>query len=123
VFTMVGAYAINNSMLGVWIALVAGIVSFFMQENEFPVAPLILGMVIGGLLEQNFMQAMIAQRGDLTAFFGRPIAAGLGVLAILIWLSPIVAALRRRRRRRDGPPGAGAPQDVARPRTPDEALS
>lgn len=107
---LVGAFAINNSMLGVWIALVAGVVSFFMQENDFPVAPLILGMVIGGLLEQNFMQAMIAQRGDLTAFFGRPIAAGLGVLAILIWLSPIVAALRRRRRAR---PAAGAPGEAS----------
>jgi TctA family transporter len=95
---IVGAFAINNSMFGVWIALVAGVVSFFMQENDFPVAPLILGMVIGPLLEQNFMQAMIAEQGDLTAFFGRPLAAGLGVLAIVIWLSPIIAALKRRRR-------------------------
>ncbi|MFP3345305.1 tripartite tricarboxylate transporter permease, partial [Halomonas sp. SIMBA_159] len=68
IFTMVGAYAINNSMMGVAVALVAGIVSFLMQENDYPVAPLILGMVIGTLLEKNFMQAMIAQQGDLTAF-------------------------------------------------------
>jgi TctA family transporter len=79
---------------------VAGIGSFIMQENDYPVAPLVLGMVIGTLLEQNFMQAMIAQRGDLTAFFSRPIAAGLGLVTILLWISPIVAAIRNHQRRR-----------------------
>ncbi|MBP5858598.1 tripartite tricarboxylate transporter permease [Marivibrio halodurans] len=98
VFTMVGAYAINNSMMGIATALAAGILSFFMQENDYPVAPLILGMVIGVLLEENFMQAMIAQRGDLTAFFGRPIAAVLGTVTILIWLAPIAAYIARRRK-------------------------
>lgn len=99
IFTLVGAYSINNSMMGVGVALAAGIGSFFMQENDFPVAPLILGMVIGTLLEQNFMQAMIAQQGDLTAFFSRPIAASLGVVTILIWVSPLVGAVRRWRNR------------------------
>jgi TctA family transporter len=103
IFTMVGAYAINNSMMGVVVALVAGIVSFLMQENDYPVAPLILGMVIGTLLEKNFMQAMIAQQGDLTAFFGRPIAATLGIIAIVIWIVPMISAIRRwRRAREDG---------------------
>jgi TctA family transporter len=100
IFTMVGAYAINNSMLGVVVALVAGIGSFLMQENDYPVAPLILGMVIGTLLEKNFMQAMIAKQGDLTAFFGRPIAATLGIIAILIWVAPMISAMRTRRRAR-----------------------
>ena len=98
IFTLVGAYAINNSMMGIMIALSAGILSFFMQENDFPVAPLILGMVIGALLEENFMQAMIAQSGDLTAFFSRPIAATLGAITISLWVSPIIAFLARRRR-------------------------
>lgn len=100
IFTLVGAFAINNSMMGVAIALIAGIGSFFMQENDYPVAPLILGMVIGTLLEKNFMQAMIAQQGDLTAFFSRPIAATLGVITILIWAAPVISAVRRRRQRR-----------------------
>ena len=62
---------------------------------------LILGMVIGSLLEENFMQAMIAHGGDLTAFFDRPIAAVLGVITILIWVSPIVSAVLKWRRSRD----------------------
>lgn len=100
IFAMVGAFAINNSLVGVTIALAAGVGSFLLQENEYPVAPLVLGMVIGTLLEQNFMQAMIARQGDFTAFFGRPIAAGLGILTILLWLGPVIAFVRRSRRAR-----------------------
>lgn len=97
-FTIVGAFAINNSMMGVTVALFAGIVSFLMQENDYPVAPLILGMVIGPIIEQSFMQGMIAENGDLSAFFSRPLAAGLGIFTILIWLGPIIAFLIRRYR-------------------------
>lgn len=102
-FTIVGAFAINNSMMGVTVALVAGVVSFFMQENDYPVAPLILGMVIGPIIEQSFMQAMIAQNGSLSAFFSRPLAAGLGILTILIWVSPLIAMIRSNQRRRRQP--------------------
>ena len=109
IFTMVGAFAINNAATGVMIALAAGVLSFFMQENDFPVAPLILGMVIGTLLEENFMQAMIARGGDLTAFFGRPIAATLGAITLAIWVLPIVTFIARRRRRAAGA-AAGQPQ-------------
>lgn len=100
IFTIVGAFAINNSLVGVGIALAAGIGSFLLQENDYPVAPLILGMVIGTLLEQNFMQAMIAQRGDLTAFFSRPIAAGLGIVTIMLWILPAIGFIRGWRRKR-----------------------
>lgn len=100
IFSIVGAFAINNSMMGVTVALGAGVVSFLMQENDYPVAPLILGMVIGPIIEQSFMQAMISQNGDLTAFFARPLAAALGIFTILIWVGPLVAMLRKHRRRR-----------------------
>lgn len=92
-FSVVGAFAINNSEFGILVAVVSGIVAFFMQENDYPVAPAILGLVLGALLENNFMQAMIAQRGDLTAFFSRPIAAGLGTLTILLWCGPLAGKL------------------------------
>lgn len=90
VFTIVGAFAINNSAVGIYTALAAGVVSFLMQENNFPVAPLILGLVIGRLLENNFMQGMIAKGGDITAFFDRPLAAALGTATLLIWATPIL---------------------------------
>ncbi len=100
VFCIVGSFAINNSIMGVSVILVLGFASFIMQENGFPVAPLILGMIMGELLEENFMQAMIAADGNILAFFGRPIAATLGVATILVWLSPmatmVIARLRQK---------------------------
>ena len=90
VFCIVGSFAINNSIMGVNVILALGFLSFFMQENGFPVAPLILGMIMGELLEENFMQAMIAANGSILAFFSRPIAATLGITTILVWLSPLI---------------------------------
>ncbi|MBL8382755.1 MAG: tripartite tricarboxylate transporter permease [Burkholderiales bacterium] len=96
-FCIVGSYAINNSVFDVGVMLVFGLVAYVMEENGFPVAPTILGVVLGGMLEENFIKAMIKSDGDLTAFFSRPIAATLGVITILVWLSPLVLKLLRRR--------------------------
>ena len=69
-----------------------------MEENGFPVAPAILGVVLGGMLEENFVSSMIKSDGRLLGFFERPIAAGLGVVTIVVWLSPLVIRLVRGRR-------------------------
>jgi len=97
-FCMVGAFAINNSAFDVGVMLVAGIIAFFMERNGFPVAPAILGLVLGGMLEENFATSLIKAEGNAWAFFERPIAGALGVFTILLWLSPLVIrALRRRK--------------------------
>jgi putative tricarboxylic transport membrane protein len=95
-FCVVGAFAINNSVFDIGVMLAFGLLAFLMEANGFPIAPTILGMVLGGMLEQHFVTSMIKAGGDLSAFFDRPIAAGLGVATILIWLTPGVIALTRR---------------------------
>ena len=102
IFCIVGSFAINNSIMGVSIILVLGFLSFIMQENGFPVAPLILGMIMGELLEENFMQAMIAADGNVLAFFSRPIAASLGIVTILVWFSPLLRMVFARIRQQVG---------------------
>jgi TctA family transporter len=97
IFCVVGAFAVTNSIYGVVIMFAFGIIGFVMEENGFPIAPLILGIVLGPMLEQNFVTSMIKAGGDFSAFFGRPIAAGLGVFTILVWLAPLVMLWRRRR--------------------------
>ena len=97
-FCIVGSFAINNSAFGIGIMLVLGVIGFLMEENGYPIAPAILGLVLGPMLEQNFITSMIKADGNLLAFFERPIAAGLGVLTIAIWLLPVVVALLSRRR-------------------------
>ncbi|KGJ06345.1 TctA family transporter [Paracoccus halophilus] len=90
---IVGAFAITNSLYGVWVMLVFGVIGFAMEECEVPIAPAILGLVLGPMLEKNFVTSMIKADGDLLAFFDRPIAAVLGVLTILFWLSPLIRAM------------------------------
>jgi TctA family transporter len=69
-----------------------------MERNNFPIAPAILGVVLGGMFEENFTTSMIKAEGNLLAFFERPIAAGLGVLTIIVWVFPLATALWRSRR-------------------------
>jgi putative tricarboxylic transport membrane protein len=88
-FCVVGSFAINNSLFGVVLMLVFGVAAFFMEENGFPVAPAILGMVLGSMLEEHFISSMIKADGRLLAFFERPIAAGLGALTILVLAWPL----------------------------------
>ena len=96
-FCVVGSYAINNSVFDVGVMLAFGLLAYLMEENGYPVAPAILGVVLGGMLEENFITSMIKSDGRLMAFFDRPIAAGLGVLTILVWLSPLAIKLWRAR--------------------------
>jgi putative tricarboxylic transport membrane protein len=97
-FCVVGAFSINNSVFDVGVMLAFGVLAYLMEANRFPIAPAILGVVLGGMLEQNFVTSMIKADGSLLAFFDRPIAAALGVVTILIWLSPLILRLWRRGR-------------------------
>ena len=89
-FCVVGAFAINNSVFGISVMLFMGVLAYIMESNGFPVAPTILGIVLGTMLERNFMSSMIKADGEFSGFFSRPIAATLGVIVILIWIIPLV---------------------------------
>ena len=97
-FCVVGAFAINNAVFDIGVMLVFGLLAYGMEANRFPIAPTILGLVLGGMLEQNFVTSLMKADGALGAFFARPIAGALGVVTILVWLSPL--ALRAARKRR-----------------------
>ena len=92
-FCVVGTFAINNSMFEVGIMLVAGILAYILEANKFPIAPAILGVVLGGMLEENFITSMIKSNGDLGAFLARPIALCLAAVCLLVWTWPLMAKL------------------------------
>nr|MBA2548120.1 tripartite tricarboxylate transporter permease [Burkholderiaceae bacterium] len=96
VFCIVGTFAINNSVFGVGVMLAAGVIAWLLEENGFPIAPAILGVVLGGMLEENFITSMIKADGNLIEFVSRPIAAVLAAVTVLVWSAPFV--LRRIRR-------------------------
>jgi putative tricarboxylic transport membrane protein len=96
VFCIVGSFAINNSTFGIGVMLALGLVAWLMEANGYPIAPVILGIVIGPLLEQSFMISMMIASGDPLAFFSRPIAAVLGTITVLVWAAPVGYWLARR---------------------------
>jgi TctA family transporter len=91
---IVGSFAITNSINAVVIMLFGGLLGWLMEENGFPVAPVILGLVLGEMLEQNFMTSMIKADGALAGFFSRPIAATLGIMTIATWAWMAFSLLR-----------------------------
>jgi len=98
-FCIVGTFAINNTVFDIGIMLVAGVIAYVLEANRFPIAPAILGVVLGGMLEENFITSMIKSDGNLTAFVGRPIAAGLAFLTFLVWFAlPLVRMLRAKKK-------------------------
>ena len=93
-FCVVGSYAINNTLFGVVVMVVAGVFAFFMERWGFPVAPTILGVVLGTMLEEHFFSSLIKADGRLLAFFERPIAGVLGVATVAIWAWWIAKSLK-----------------------------
>ena len=94
VFCIVGTFAINNSVFDIGVMLVAGVIAYLLEENGFPIAPAILGVVLGSMLEENFITSVIKAEGNLLEFVARPIAATLAAVTVLVWLAPIAAHLR-----------------------------
>jgi TctA family transporter len=95
-FCIVGSFAMTNSPYGILLMLIFGVVGCLMEENGIPVAPLILGLVLGELLEQSFMTSMIKSDGSFLVFFQRPIAGILGAATLAIWVIMVWRALQRR---------------------------
>ncbi|BBK43158.1 C4-dicarboxylate ABC transporter permease [Allostella vacuolata] len=95
-FCIVGAFAINNTVFGVGLMLAFGVLAYFMESNGIPVAPAILGIVLGAMLEDTFVSSMIKADGDLLGFFSRPISATLGVVTLLVWFAPLMIRTMRR---------------------------
>jgi TctA family transporter len=94
-FCVVGSFAMTNSVYGIIIMLILGVIAWIMEENGFPIAPAILGLVLGEMLEQTFMTSMIKSDGSFLAFFARPIAGTLGVITIALWAFMIWRGLNR----------------------------
>ena len=90
---------IETAIWGIVAVLLAlGLFGWFLEQHGIPVAPLILGLVLGEMLEQTFVQNMIKADGSVLAFFERPIAGALGVATIVIWVLMLARAFRPARR-------------------------
>ncbi|MEP7205774.1 MAG: tripartite tricarboxylate transporter permease [Casimicrobiaceae bacterium] len=96
-FSCIGVYSLSNSTFDVFTTAFFGLIGYFFIKLECEPAPLILGFVLGPLLEENLRRAMLLSRGDPTVFFTRPISLTMLVLAGLLLLTFILPAFRKKR--------------------------
>jgi putative tricarboxylic transport membrane protein len=97
VFCCIGVYSINNAPFDVVLAGTFGIIGYWLIKHEFEPAPMLLGLVLGPLMEENLRRAMLIARGDPTVFVTRPISAGLLLVALILLVLSALPTLRKRR--------------------------
>jgi putative tricarboxylic transport membrane protein len=97
VFALLGVYGVNRSLFDVGILGVFGVMGFAMRRLDFPVAPVIVGMILGPLAEVQFRRAIQITQGDLSVFYSRPIAATLFLIALAMLAAPLIVRLARPR--------------------------
>jgi putative tricarboxylic transport membrane protein len=86
--SLVGAYSVSNNMFSVWLVVIFGLVGFFMKELDLPVAPLVLGVVLGPLLEKSMVQTSALGQGNFMIMFQSPISVSILLLAVLLAVGP-----------------------------------
>lgn len=97
-FCCIGTYGISNSLFNVWLMLGCAVIGYFFIKIGVEPAPLLLGLVLGPQLEENFRRALLLADGDFTVFVRHPISAGLlAVVAILLLAMLSPAVLRKRK--------------------------
>jgi putative tricarboxylic transport membrane protein len=93
-FCLIGSYTIANSITDVLIMIIFGFVGYLMKKFEYEMAPMVMGLVLGPLMEKTFRTSMIMSHGSPAIFFRRPISMVLLVLAILVLISPFFTKKR-----------------------------
>ncbi|MEO0991935.1 MAG: tripartite tricarboxylate transporter permease, partial [Pseudomonadota bacterium] len=98
VLCIVGGYAPSQKMHDVWLIAGFGVAGYLLRKADYPLAPLVLALVLGPLMEKSFRQTMIAEQGNVLAFFERPLSATFLVLAVVFFLLPLLKYLRPNKR-------------------------
>ncbi|GAA1861336.1 tripartite tricarboxylate transporter permease [Asanoa iriomotensis] len=98
VFTLVGAYSIDNSMFNVWVMIAFGLLGYLFKKLDLPIAPLVLTLILGPILEDAIRQSMAIFDGDVTGFFKHPIALTIFAITAVV----IVFTARRSVPRSEG---------------------
>ena len=96
-FCLIGSYAISNSMFDIGVLIVSGIVGFGLRKFGYPVAPVILGLILGPMFESNLRRSLMLSKGDWSTFVTRPISLVFILIALFILVGPSLMRLLRRR--------------------------
>ena len=95
VLCIVGGFAPSQKMHDVWLIVGFGAAGYLLRKANYPLAPLVLALVLGPLMEKSFRQTLIAEQGNVLAFIERPLSGTFIAIAALFFLLPLLRYLRR----------------------------
>jgi putative tricarboxylic transport membrane protein len=96
-FCFIGALAARNNVNDLWMIVTFGVLGWLFEKYGFPIAPLVLGSILGPLAESNFMTTLISYQNDWTIFFTRPVSGIILVLSIIALIFPFLRTVWSRR--------------------------
>lgn len=100
VLCIVGGYAPSQKMHDVWLIIVFGVGGYLLRKADYPLAPLVLALVLGPLMEKSFRQTLIAEQGNVMAFVERPLSATFIAISIIFFLLPLLKHVKSAFRRK-----------------------
>jgi TctA family transporter len=96
-FCAIGVYSTNNNTWDIWVVGVFGIIGYVFNKLRLEPAPLLLGLILGPMMEENLRRALLLSRGDWSTFITRPLSAGLLVVSLLMLLVVLLPAVKKSR--------------------------
>jgi putative tricarboxylic transport membrane protein len=100
VICAIGAYTVHNSMFDVWMMMLFGVAGYAFKKLSYPLAPLVLAIVLGDRAEASFRQAMLVSQGDMSIFFSNTLVGSLTGLALALLFWPLASWLTAKARGR-----------------------
>ncbi len=91
VICAIGAYTVHNAMLDIWFMLLFGAIGYLFKKLDYPLAPLVLALVLGDKAEDSFRQAMLVSQGELSILWSNPLVGGISTLAFILLLWPLIS--------------------------------
>src|SRR6187455_634681 len=98
VICAIGAYTVHNAMLDIWFMLLFGVVGYVFKKLDYPLAPLVLALVLGDRAEDSFRQSMLISQGEVSVFFSNWLVGGITALSLVMLFWPLVSRLIARLR-------------------------
>lgn len=93
---VVGTFTVHNRLFDTWILIIVGVLGFLLIRNDFPLPPIVLGFILGPIIESNFRTGVVSARGTVWPFFSSPLAVGITLFGVLMLLWPSFITLYKK---------------------------
>jgi putative tricarboxylic transport membrane protein len=91
VICAIGAYTVHNAMLDIWFMMLFGVIGYLFKKLDYPLAPLVLALVLGDKAEDSFRQAMLVSQGEMSIMWSNPLVGGITTLALILLFWPLIS--------------------------------